>query len=75
MTSASLIGYTLLCLSVGTPKTINFPFGTNEILMVKVPQYLGTLGYKLMNVLVTINALWHHFPFVTTGLRHLDCRY
>ena len=26
--------HTLQCLSIGTPKTINFPFGTNGKLMV-----------------------------------------
>ena len=26
--------FILMCLSIGTPKTINFPFGTNEKLIV-----------------------------------------
>ena len=26
--------HTLICLNIGTPKTINFPFGTNGKLMV-----------------------------------------
>ena len=29
-----LLDHTLKCLSIGTPETINFPFGTNGKLMV-----------------------------------------
>ena len=35
--------YTLKCLSIGTPKTINFPFVSDEKLMFLVSQYSSTL--------------------------------
>ena len=35
-----------MCLNIGTPKKINFPFGTNGKLMVLGVPILSTLGYN-----------------------------
>ena len=36
---------TLMCLNIGTPKSINFPFVPNGNLMFLVSQYLSIIGY------------------------------
>ena len=38
-----LSGNTVICFNIGTPKSINFPFGTNGKLMV-----LGVLNFSIL---------------------------
>ena len=48
--------YTLKCLSIGTPKTINFPFVSNEKLMIFRCSNIQAHYLKMVN-----------FPFGTNG--------
>ena len=61
-----------MCLSIGAPITINFPFVPNGKLMFLVSQFLSTLGYTLMSLSIgapiTIN-----FPFVPNGKLKFLC--
>ena len=40
------LAHTLMCLNIGTTKTINFPFGTNGKLTVLGVPYFSTLRFS-----------------------------
>ena len=66
--SCILIGLvTLMCLSIGTPKIINFPFVPNgKFIIFRCPKIWGNYSLIIMcsNIGTPNN---HHFPFGTNG--------
>ena len=54
-----------MCSNIGTPKTINFPFGTNGKLMVLgVPIHKHFRVYEIMNVLEKVLLKCHKLFFI-----------
>ena len=62
------IGFdTLMCLSIGTPKIINFPFVPNgKLIILRCPKIRANYSLIIMcsNIGTPNN---HHFPFGTNG--------
>ena len=60
-----IIACTVMCLSIGTPKIINFPFGTNGKLMVfRCPKIWAHYSLIIMSLNIGTPEN-HHFPFGT----------
>ena len=55
-------GHTIMYLNIGTPKTINFPFGTNGKLMVLGVPTLSTLRYSVLPIHQNSSDLGHQPP-------------
>ena len=60
-------GSTLMCLSIGTPKIINFPFVPNgKLIIFRCPKIWA--HYSLIIMWLNIGpSKNHHFPFGTSG--------
>ena len=59
--------YTVMCLSIGTPKIINFPFVPNgKFIILGCPKIWA--HYSLIVICLNIGTPNnHHFPFGTNG--------
>ena len=60
-------GYTLKCLSIGTPKTINLPFVSNEKLMIFRCFNIQEHDNEAVIYLILGHLKMMNFPFGTNG--------
>ena len=62
-----IVRFTLMCLSIGTPKIINFPFVPNgKFIILRCPKIRANyILIKMCSIIGTPNN--HHFPFGTNG--------
>ena len=68
MTGKFLISYnTLKCLSIGTPKIINFPFVSNGKLMILGVPIFKQIIMRLYSALILGHLKIMNFPFGTNG--------
>ena len=63
----SPLNHTVMCLSIGTPKIINFPFVPNgKFIIFRCPKIWAHYSLIIMGLYIgTPNN--HHFPFGTNG--------